>query len=110
MNEINFSIYEEDIELFVAVLALGILNSIKSKDLLHEIGIWSLARPVFLKNLKNKKMVSQKLINIIEQFDELNLHNELDAKACSDDIDDMIHELREIISNVDEDSLRINLK
>lgn len=107
-KEIRFSVIKEDTELFVAILALGILESIKSNDLLHEIGTWSIARPGFWRNLKKQEIISEKLLNIVKQFDELNLRNELDPIACSDDIDKMITKLKDIISNVNEDTLRIN--
>ncbi len=108
MNELNFKIVEEDVELFVASLALGILEGIKSKDLLHEVGVWSLARPAFLSPLMKEKRISAELTEVLKQFDELELLNELDSENCESTIDSMMLKLKAIMLDVNEDACRIS--
>jgi len=108
MNGVLFQVPESDVELFVVSLALGILEGIKSKSLLHEVGTWSLARPVFLSVLAKEELITPQLKSIIEQFDELNLLHELDEKNCDATICSMISELKSIMLNIDEDACRIS--
>lgn len=108
MREIELKIVEEDQELFVAILALGILEGLKSKIVLHEIGVWSLARPVFLKHVSEPGRVNLRLIKVIEQFDELSLLNEFDPDGCDTHIDAMISVVKEIMLDTDSNCCRIS--
>ena len=110
MKKTRLDVAKEDLQLFIAALALGLLEGIKSKSLLHEIGTWSLARPRFLTPILRDESISAELKNILKQFDELNLLNELDPQACKKVIDEMILQLKEILLTSSEDSCRIDFQ
>ena len=74
---IKFETSEENIEFYVAIMALGLLQSIKTKAVSSDIGIWSLGRPRFWKILKKDKLISEELLSVVQTLDELNALEEL---------------------------------
>ena len=82
--------------LYIAFLALGLLNTIKSGAISPEAGIWTLRMP------KNYDEIlpycTPKLQNIIECFDELDLLSRLDAAAYAQTIDRLMGDLQQIVA------------
>jgi hypothetical protein len=64
---------------------LGTLEAIKSEIWSSEAGIWTIGRPNFLNELE-KMNVSEEILNILVQFDELNALKELDKEAFEKEI------------------------
>ncbi len=63
----------------------------------YDLGIWTLGMPMFKQNLK-KKGVDQRLINIIEVFDELSAIEAVDL-----DVEKFINGKIEIITQIIDD-------
>lgn len=88
---IEFHTHEEDAEFYVAILALGLLRSMRTGVIPLEHGIWSLGRPNFWKRLEDNKVVSEKLLNIVCQLDELDLQESISstekAYMCIDELE-----------------------
>ncbi len=60
----------ENADFYIASLAIGILEGIKSESLSLETGIWSLARPIFWAHL-NSNLISAELIKLVSSLDEI---------------------------------------
>ncbi len=76
MQTFRLEFEENASELYVASLARGILEGIKSGALKSETGIWSLGRPLFKRALAAWP-ISPELRNVLEGFDELSALSEL---------------------------------
>lgn len=70
----------ETFEPFVLCLALGTLEAIKCEIWSSEAGIWTIGRPNFLDELE-KMNISEEIMNILVQFDELDALSRLDKEA-----------------------------
>lgn len=88
----------ENIEFYVASLALGILQGIKLKALNPEVGIWSLGRPIFKEPLLNMP-ISNSLKQVIELFDELEAIFMINPQYFNDFLSNLIFECTECQKN-----------
>ncbi|MEX2964505.1 hypothetical protein [Microbulbifer sp. TYP-18] len=71
----------ENAEFYLASLAIGILDSMRTGEISLEVGIWSLARPTFWEPLEKSLKVSCKLVDWISSMDELDALQELNGDA-----------------------------
>lgn len=76
MQNLTLEFEENAAEFYIASLARGILEGIKSGALTAETGIWSLGRPV-LRNAFAITSISTELMEVLEGFDELDALAEL---------------------------------
>lgn len=76
MKTIKLELEENAAEFYIASLARGILEGMKSGALPLEIGIWSLGRPAF-RSATLATSISAELTAVLESFDELNALAEL---------------------------------
>ncbi|MCU9948073.1 hypothetical protein [Pseudomonas sp. PDM13] len=76
MQNLKLEFEENAAEFYIASLARGILEGIKSGALTAETGIWSLGRPVFRNTLMTLS-ISAALKAVLESFDELDALTEL---------------------------------
>ncbi|MDU9411008.1 hypothetical protein [Pseudomonas sp. zfem005] len=76
MQSLKLEFEESAAEFYIASLARGILEGIKSGALTAETGIWSLGRPVF-RNTLTTLPISAELKEVLESFDELDALTEL---------------------------------
>ncbi len=70
----------ENADFYIASLAIGILEGMKSGALSLEVGIWSLARPAFWKKLKSSS-ISAELIELVSSLDEVDAIQSLGLDA-----------------------------
>lgn len=70
----------ENADFYIASLAIGILEGMKSGALSLDVGIWSLARPIFWEKLKSGS-VSTELIELISSLDEVDARLSLGLKS-----------------------------
>ena len=96
---IKFETSEENIEFYVAIMALGLLHSIKNKTLSSDIGIWSLGRPRFWNTLEKEKLISKELLSIIQTLDELSTIEEL-SLSFDKEIDKLIDRINLCLKKV----------
>jgi hypothetical protein len=108
MAQITFSIDSNELNVFIATIGLGILEAMKNGQLSYSFGIWSLARPAFWQKLENINTLSPELLEIVKEFDELDALNKFNVNSCNNRINEMIKELKEIISQSENDTLHIN--
>lgn len=76
MQKLKLEFEENAAEFYIASLARGILEGIKSGALTAETGIWSLGRPIFRDALATHSF-STALKDVLEGFDELDILTEL---------------------------------
>ncbi|SFI97735.1 hypothetical protein SAMN05216602_3542 [Pseudomonas argentinensis] len=76
MQTLRLEFEENASEFYIASLARGILEGIKSGALTSETGVWSLGRPVF-KCALTTCPISAELRDVLEGFDELSALSEL---------------------------------
>lgn len=93
-------IHAQNPAFYIAILALGLLTTIKSGTVAPEAGIWTLRMP------KNYDEIlpycPPELQSIIECFDELDALSQLDPTAYSQTIDRFIHDLHRILAEYSE--------
>ncbi|ULJ60689.1 hypothetical protein [Wielerella bovis] len=97
MTFLQLQIHQSNVEFYVATLALGLLNAMKSGVIPFETGIWSLARPQFLD--ETLPFCSPELQMILQQFDELDaLSTLVSSEQAIQQIDDWIETLQNIMA------------
>lgn len=93
MNSLQIETDIENADFYLASLAIGILKSMKKGIVPFEVGIWSLARPIFWQDLANCTEISSELIEIISNFDEI---DGLDKEVSLTIIDKMLINIEKI--------------
>ncbi|ULJ62880.1 hypothetical protein [Wielerella bovis] len=97
MTFLQIQIHQSNAEFYVATLALGLLNAMKSGAIPFETGIWSLARPQFLD--ETLPFCSPELQMILQQFDELDaLSTLVSSEQAMQQMDDWIEILQNIMA------------
>lgn len=71
-----------DLEAFVACLALGALEAMRSGSWPTEAGIWTLARPVFRRRLESAGLPGP-LLDVLQRADELSALEELAGRSAA---------------------------
>lgn len=83
-----------DLEAFVACLALGALEAMRSGSWPTEAGIWTLARPVFRRRLESAGLPGP-LLDVLQRADELSALEELAGRSAAQaELDRMIEIVR----------------
>lgn len=83
-----------DLEAFVACLALGTLEAMKSGTWPPEAGTWTLARPIFVRSLESSGL-SKELLDVLQRADELSALESLSGRsAVNVELDKMIGVVR----------------
>ncbi len=93
MKSLRIETDVENADFYLASLAIGILEGMKKGVIPFDVGIWSLARPVFWQDLAICTEVSSELIEIISSFDEI---DGLDKEISLSIIDNMLINLEKI--------------
>ncbi len=93
----KYSIKFDDLNLYLCSLTLGLLEyMLYSRN--FALGIWTLGTPMFREGLKNKD-VDNRLIDIIETFDEFSAMHKLDM-----DVDSFVINKINIVKQIMDDS------
>ena len=82
MAQLELQIQEENIDFYVASLAMGILVGVRQGAIPAEVGIWSLGRPVFREAIESSS-VSISLKGVLNAFDELDAAQSLGLDVVS---------------------------
>lgn len=92
----KYSIKFDDLNLYLCSLTLGLLEyMLHSRN--FSLGIWTLGIPMFREGLKNKD-IDNRLINIIEKFDEFSSMQKLDL-----DVDSIVKNKINIVKQIMDD-------
>lgn len=100
---ITFAINDEDTDLYVASLALGLLEAMRTGDLPTSHGIWTLGRPVFWKVLEEKSLVAAPILKVVQTFDEIDAAEELGLDVA-ELIERLMSELRTSIKSTERET------
>jgi hypothetical protein len=82
MAQLELQIQEENIDFYIASLALGILVGVRDGAISADVGMWSLGRPVFREAIESSP-VSISLKSVINEFDELDAAQSLGLDIVS---------------------------
>ena len=80
MDKLILTTEIENADFYIASLVIGILEGMKSGDISLEVGVWSLARPIFWKKLKSSS-ISAELIELVSSLDEVDTIRSLGLNA-----------------------------
>ncbi|MBD7976582.1 hypothetical protein [Serpens gallinarum] len=82
MGQLGLRIQEENIDFYIASLALGILVGVRDGVIPADVGMWSLGRPVFKEAIESSS-VSISLKSALNEFDELDAARSLGLDVIS---------------------------
>jgi len=87
-------ISEDDLPAFVAYLALGTLEAIRTGTVSPDVGIWTLGMPLTWEPLEEANLVPQEIIDVLRVSDELAALQKSAPLAFDAVVSDLIERLR----------------
>lgn len=94
MQSLVLKTESENADFYVASLAIGILEGMKTGGVPTVVGTWSLARPVFWEAMKISGVISSKLVDWVSSIDELEALEKLSGNAI-ETIDELLGLLKQ---------------
>src|SRR5579872_1329805 len=100
-------ISDNDLPAFMAYLALGTLEAVRTGTVSPDVGIWTLGRPMTWEPLEDAKLVPQELIDVLRQGDELLALHNLAPQTFDAVVSDLIERLHTVLGEMPNPSWRV---